>query len=164
MANYAENKKTLDKIRRDYNCAGDVIFRTALQMVVEHGQENFRDEEWYNMAVKSVNNKHDAAEAEGKILFCTRDFEIALIECAKAIACIEDIYDLLIYIQREVYLGGDGIDYYRAIALLKNCMSIIAYSHDDNSYTLEDFEEAGIDENELEELGFGYLIVEDEEE
>ena len=163
MANYAENKKTLDKIRSEYNCAGDIIFRTAIQMVVEPGRENFIDEDWYNMAVKSVNDKHDKAESEGKILFCTRDFEIAIVECGKAIAEIDSTYDLLIYIQREIDLGGDGIGYKRAIQLLKNCMGLIEYSHDDNGYTLDDFEEAGIEEDELEELGFGYLIVEDDE-
>ena len=43
MNTYIESKKALDKIREDFCCKGDIIFRTAIQYVVEYGQRTFKD-------------------------------------------------------------------------------------------------------------------------
>ena len=67
MSNYTENKKKLDSIRNEYRTTGDVLFRTSLQVVIEQGQANFKDEEWYAEVVKETNDKHDKAEAQGQI-------------------------------------------------------------------------------------------------
>ena len=155
------NKEQLNKIRSEYNCQGDVIFRTAIQYIVEYGQANFKDNDWFQKVLNGTNERHDKAEAEGKHLFIGRDFELAILECAKKLAEINS-YDLLIYIQREVYLSNEGIDPQRAIQLLKNCMSILVFSHDDSRYIRSDFRDADFNDDELEILGYGYLIEEEE--
>ena len=162
MNNYAESKKQLDTIRDKYGCKGEVIFRAAIQYVIEFGQRNFKDEMWFNELVNDVDERHNLAEANREILFVTRDFEKAIFECAKELAQIEP-YDFLIYIQREIYLGGDGISYQRAIDLLHGCLNYCGNNTYEIMDTLEMTQEMGFDENEIEELGYGYMLNEEEE-
>ena len=161
MSNYIESKKQLNKIRDKYGCKGEVLFRTSLQYIIEYGQSNFKDQEWYQKVLNGTNARHDKAEAEGKLLWIGRDFEIAILECAKELAEVNS-YDLMIYMQREVFLSNEGIDPQRAIQLLKNCMSILEFSHDDSDYIKADFRDADFNDDELEILGYGYLIEEEE--
>ena len=163
MNNYAESKKQLDTIRDKYGCKGEVIFRTAIQYVIEFGQRNFKDKVWFDELVNDVDERHNLAEANREILFVTRDFEKAILECAKELAQIEP-YDFLIYIQREIYLGGDGISYQRAIDLLRGCLDYCGNNTYEIMYTLEMASEMGFDENEIEELGYGYMLGEEEED
>ena len=162
MSNYAESKRKLDAIRDKYGCKGEVIFRTAIQYIVEFGQHNFKDGVWFDEVMNDVDERHDLAEANGTILFVTRDFEKAILECAKELAQI-DPYDFLIYIQREIYLGGDGISYQRAIDLLRGCLDYCRNNTYEIMYTLEMASEMGFDENEIKELGYGYMLNEEEE-
>ena len=165
MSNYAESKQKLDAIRDKYGCKGEIILRSAIQYIVEFGQRNFNDEQWFDIAIGGIDRRHDQAETEGKFLFITRDFEKAILACAKELAQI-DPYDFLIYIQREIYLGGDGISYQRAIELLTACTESIYENHrEDSWYALEDLRGCGFSNDELEELGCGYLLdIEEEEE
>ena len=171
MSTYTETKKKLDTIRSKYNCAGDVIFRTAIQYIVEHGQYNFRNEKWFNSCIEQVDKRHDLADSEGKILFMTRDFEKAILECAKELADI-NTYDLLTYIQREVWLGGGKVgepDYQRALQIIRNCLCCT--SNGDGYYELKasvilgKFREMELTDDEIEYFGWGCLFdTEDEED
>ena len=162
MSNYVETKKALDKIRDKYGCKGEVLFRTSIQYVVDCGQQNFQDEAWVKEQLELTDKKHDALEREKKTPFISREFEKALIECATEIAKV-NTYDLLVYIQREVWLGGDGIDYQRAVELLKKCMADIEESyHCDNKETYDALEYIGFTNDEIEEFGFGYLLNNEE--
>ena len=163
--NYAETKKELDRIRNEYGCKGEILFRTALQTVVEYGTSNLLDDWNYTHLKDEVNEHHDAAEAEGHILWITRDFELAILECAREIAKVS-IYNLLVYIQKEVWLSNEGgIAYDRAVELLKKCMAQIesdeGYDHEE---TYNVFDYLGFTDEELEEFGFQYLIKEEDEE
>ena len=165
MNNYVESKKKLDKIRSEYGCKGDMIFRTALQYIVEFGQHMFADAEWVQGQLNRVDAKHDKAESEGKILFIGREFEKAIIECSVALADINP-YDLLIYIQKEVWLSNEGgIDYQTAVKLLKNCIYDIEERENcEDKLLLQALENIGFDDDDIEELGFGYLLNCEEEE
>lgn len=163
MSNYTESKKKMDTIRDKYGCKGEIIFRAAIQYIVEFGQNKFNDAVWFIQAMNEIDKRHDQAEAEGKILFITRDFEKAILECAQEIAQISP-YDLLIYIQKEIYLGGDGISYQRAIDLLRGCLDYCGNNTYEIMYTLEMAKEMGFDENEIEELGYGYMLNEEEDD
>ena len=162
---YAETKKELDRIRNEYGCKGEILFRTALQMVVEYGTTSLLDDWNYTHLNDEVNERHDAAEAEGEILWMTRNFELAILECAREIAKVS-IYNLLVYIQKEVWLSNEGgIDYDRAVMLLKRCMNQIEGDEMcDNAEIYNVFDDIGFTDEELEELGFKYLINEEEEE
>lgn len=161
MSNYIENKSKMDKIRQKYDCKGEVLFRTALQYVVECGQQSFQDDEWFQTMLNEIDSRHEIAKAEGKHLFVTRDFEVAILDCAKEIAKI-NTYDLLMYVQKEVWLSGDGIDYQRAIELLKYC---VEWFTDDtlNEKIVENLDLLGFKDDEIIELGYGWLFEEEEQ-
>ena len=165
LNNYAESKRTLDDINQKFCCKGDVIFRTALQYLMEYGQERFADDAWVDKQLRAIDLKHDHAEARNKILWVSRDFERAIIECAKEMASV-DTYNLLIYIQKEVWLSNEGgIDYGRAIELLKSCMIDIEQREScEDKLTLYAFEDIGFEEDEIQTLGWGYLYNAKEEE
>ena len=162
MSNYVESKKVLDKIREDFGCKGEVIFRTAIQEVVSYGQTTFLDNGIYKDMMDDIDANHNYAEANGKTLFISRDFEKAIIECAEALSKI-NAYDLLIYIQKELWLGGDGIDYQRAIKIMKGCIAWMLADTYETDYALQEIREMGFDDNEIEELGFGWILDAEEE-
>ena len=157
MSNCAETKKKMDTIRSKYNCAGDVIFRTAIQMVVEHGQNIFKDDAWYEDQLNAIDDRHDAAEAVGKFLFMTRDFEKAIMNCAKDLAHIEP-YDFLMYIQTEVFLGGNSMDYQHMMRLLKKCMEWIEETHACLGEAYDTLRYVGFSDSDIEMLGFDYIL------
>ena len=165
MNTYANTKKELDRIRSEYGCKGEMIFRTALQYIVEYGQSTFNDNGWAENQLTLIDVKHDKAEAEGKTLWIGREFERSIIECAREIAKV-DGYSMLVYIQKEVWLSNEGgIDYDRAVELLKNCMYDIEQRENcENKLTLYAFEDIGFDDEELVDLNFGYLLNVREEE
>jgi hypothetical protein len=160
---YQESKTTLNKIRDDYSCKGDILFKTALQVVVESGQHLLQDALWVQTQISAINAKHNVAEQEGKILFIGRDFEVAIVECAAKIAKIP-VMDLLQYVQKEIWLSGEGMDYQRAIELLKRCMGQIEANEDyDHTEMLNVFYSLEFQDYEIEELGYGWLFEEEEE-
>lgn len=154
---YTENKQKLDIIRDKYGCSGEIIFRTAIQYVVEFGQNTFRDEAWYEDQINAIDDRHDTAEAVGKILFMTRNFEKAILECARELAQIAT-YDLLVYIQREVFLSSNGIDYRRMETLLKKCIEWIEETHASLGETYDTLDYLGFGDSEIEMLGFKYIL------
>lgn len=161
MSNYVESKKELDKIRNEFGCKGDILFRTAIQYVVDCGRQCFDDEEWVKEQLDIVDKKHDAFDRDKKTPFISRDFEKAIIECAQEISRVNS-YDLLVYIQKEVWLSNEGIDYQRAIELLKSCLEW--FTDDTNSETIiENLNLLGFNDYEIEELGYGWLFEEEEE-
>lgn len=168
---YTEAKKKLDKIRRGYSCAGDLIFRTAIQNVIDYGKCTLLDPDWYECTMKDIDTNHDHAEKEGKILWCTREFEKAIVNCSVALCDVESYY-LLTYIQREVWLGGGEVgepDYQRAIQIIRNCLCFTSDGYgawnDDCSETLYKFRQMDLTDDEITYFGWGYLFdVEDEED
>jgi hypothetical protein len=165
MSTYENSRKTLNKIRQEFGCKGDIIFRTAIQYVVEFGQAMFKDEEWVKDQLNKVDAKHDVAEAEGKHFWIGREFEKAFIECAAEVAKV-NTYDLLIYIQKEVFLSDEGgLDYQRAIELLHSCMNwFIDYDCCETKEMLKRFNDLDFTDYELEMLGLSWLFETVEEE
>lgn len=171
MSNYIESKKQLDEIRSEYFCKGDIIFTTAIQYTIEVGQKTINSEAWFDKIIDEIDNRHDDAEVNGKHLFMTREFEKALIECARRIAKI-NTHDLMVYIQREMYLNNglmDGEpDYQRALQIIRNCLCYTADNYGaypcESDITLNDFREMGLTDEEIEYFGWGYLLDLEEEE
>jgi len=171
MGMYVESKQKLDEIRSKYNCAGDIIFRTAIQMVIEYGQNTFKDEAWFEDQLNAIDERHDSAKYAGKILCMTRDFEKAIFECAKDLANIQ-CYDLLTYVTEEVYFGRCEFgkpNYKRAMQIIKNCMNYIADGYGaytiDCAETLNTFRHMDIKDEEITYFGWEYLFdVEEEDE
>lgn len=161
---YKVSKVELDKIRAKYNSAGDVLFKTALQYVIDCGRQVFENDEWVKEQLDIINKKHDELIKERKLSFVNREFEKAIVECAQEIAQV-NAYNLLIYVQKEVWLSDEGIDYKRAMRLLINCMEYIEeYENNENKFTHQAFEEIGFTDDELKVLSYGYLVSNYEEE
>lgn len=166
MQNYTESKKVLDKIAAKYSCAGNLVMKVAFQYLLEDGQKAFLNEETFAEEIKQVNDYHDEREANGKITITTRSLDIAFLNCAKELAEIPT-YDLLIYIQKEMYWSLEGgLDYQKAIKLLTNLMDCIIEHNgeDETTMTYNALKDADFSNDELVQLGYGYLILEDEEE
>lgn len=161
--NYPESKKKIDAIRQKYGCKGEVLFRTAIQYIVDYGRESFNDSNWFEFQTKAVDERHDEIEAKGMISWITRDFEKAMLECAKDLAQIE-AYDFLTYVQREVWLSGDGIDYQRAIELCKGAINWMVGDTYETDIALEQVRDIGFSDDEIDELGFDWMLEMEMEE
>ena len=159
--NYTEAKNYIEKLRSEYCCKGDLIFRCAVQNVVEYDVVpltiNLTVEDW----LYDIDRRHDEAEAEGKVLWIGRDFEKAMAECTFKLAKVGSM-NLMMYIQREVWHQDHfgEISYDRAIELLKDVINYMSCDDEDN-VALRNLGYVGFDEDELRELGFGYLLEEE---
>lgn len=163
MSNYVESKKILDKIATKYGCKGDIIMRTAVQYIVEYGQYMFTDEDFIKDQLQQIEDKHKAAEAEGKWLWVSKDFELEIFNCARELAEVNS-YDLIIYMQKEMYWSNEGgLDYSRAIELLEKCMVWMEEQKYNKSDAYEMFQSCDFTDEELEQFRFGFLIPEEEE-
>ena len=167
--NYMESKQKLDAIRQKYGCSGEIILRTAIQMVVEYGQNAFKDPSWYENQLNAIYKKHEAAELSNQILFMTKNFEKKLMECAKELSEI-NAYDFLTYIQREIYLGNGEIgepDYQRAMQIIRDCLCYLADCYGsyrlDKEETLGKFRNIGLKDEEICYFGWDELLDYEEE-
>lgn len=163
---YAESKKKIDKIRQEYGCKGEVIFRTALECVIDYGKCTLLDPGWYESTIREIDDRHDKAEAEGRWLWMTRDFEKAIVNCSVDL-CGVNTYHLLMYIQKEIWLGGEvgEPDYQRAMEIIRNCLCYMADCYGayrcDEKETLEKFR-CVMEDHEIEFFGWEELF-EDED-
>ena len=149
MNTYAESKKKIDAIRNQVN---DVLFRMAISHLMDVGIRHLTAEA-VEETCKKLMNQDDSKS------FMTNGFQCSLVRTAYALAQIPHI-DLLVYVQREVaYDVGDGMpDYERVVKLLTNCMSWIDDDRCERAETLDTLEYLDFDDDELEALGFGYLL------
>ena len=154
MNTYAENKKKIEAIR---NNSDEMMFRTAISYMMEVGIRHLTEEEVEETCKKIM--QEDDSKA-----FMTNEFICGIVRTAYELAQISHI-DLLVYIQREVaYDVMDGMpSYERAIDLLKSCMEWFA---DDTlpERVVENLNLLGFEDDEIAQLGFGYLINSDEED
>lgn len=152
MSNYAESKKKFDEIR---NKVGEMMFRMAISHLMDVGIRHLTEEIVEETCDKMMQEDDSRA-------FMTNDFKCALVRTAYELAQIPHA-DLLVYIQREVVYDvfDGGLSYERAIQLLKKCLDWIEADQLD---TLDIFKYLGLEEDEIESLGFAYLLDLREEE
>ncbi len=154
MSNYVENKKKIEAIRDRY---GDYVFRGGISHLMDVGIRHLTKEN-VEETCKEIMQSDDTRQ------FMSNEFKCELIKAAYELAQISHI-DLLVYIQREVeYDVFDGsMGYKRTTKLLRYCMAEIEQNYDCNKEeVLDTFENIGFDDNEIEALGYGYLINEEE--
>lgn len=160
--NYSNSKEILDSIRNEYTCKGGLIFRCAIQNVIECGTRMLTGE-YLEAWLKDIDAQHDAAEANGKHLLVGRDFEKAIAECTVKIAEIAPI-DIIMHMQRNIwfYNTPNEISYERAIDLLK---STVGYCLQDRETDIarEDLDYIGFNDDELSALGYEVSFYDDEE-
>ena len=156
MSNYAESKKQIEAIR---NKAGDIMFRMAISHLMDVGIRHLTEEN-----VEETCNK--IMQEDDSKAFMTNEFKCHLVRTAYELAQIVHI-DLLVYIQREVaYDVFDGMpSYERAIDLLKSSLEYVEnYNNCNNAENYDAFQEIGLDDYEIESLGFEYLVPQEDED
>lgn len=148
---YAESKKILDKIRSK----DEVMFRMAISHLMDVGIRHLTEENILETC-RGITKRDDSKA------FMTNDYMCELVIMSGEIAKVPHT-DVLVYIQREVdYDVFDGaIAYKRIMRLLRGCLDWI---ESDNLDTLDTFEYIGLDDEEIEYLGYGYLLDAKEEE
>ena len=154
--NYTESKQHLDKLRNK----NEMLFRMAISHLMDVGMRHLTEENIEQTCAEIM--KEDDSHA-----FMTNEFQCDLVRTAGELAKIDHIH-LLNYISKNVHysVGDNTFDYDGLMELLKSSLLCIERSHDESVYTLWDFEEIGLGEDEIRALGFGYLLnsKEDEEE
>lgn len=151
---YIESKNEIQKIRNK----NEMVFRFAFSHLLDVGQRHLTEEN-VNATIEEIMQEDDSHA------FMTNEYKAAIVRTAYELTKFDHIH-LIVYIQREVDwdVFDGGICYGRAIQLLKNLMSVVAFGHDDTEYIRADFRDADFDDDELDFLGFGYLNDSDEDE
>lgn len=145
MSNYAETKKAIEAIRSK----DEVMFRMAISHLMDVGARHLTEENILETCRGIV--QRDDSKA-----FMTNNYMCDLVVMAGELAKLPHI-ELLVYIQREVDYDvfDGGMSYGRLMKLLKQCLD---WMGNDRLDTLDVFEYIGIDDNEIETLGYGYLL------
>lgn len=153
MNNYAESKKKIESVR---NKCGEIMFRMAISHLMDVGIRHLTEENVEETCKEIM--QHDDSKA-----FMTNEFSCNLVRMAYELAQVPHT-DLLVYIQREVVYDvfDGGMSYERAIEMLKKCMSWIVNGVPYGSPYI-DLTDLGFDDDELENMGYKYLINEEED-
>lgn len=153
--NYMESKKKLDELRRK----NEILFRMAISHLMDTGIRHFTEESVARTCAEIM--KQDDSHS-----IMTNEFQCELVKTAAEIAKLDHIH-VLTYIGREIYydVGDNSISYNRALELLVACMETIYQNHrEDSYYALEDLRYCGFDDDEVEQLGYGFLLDVDEDD
>lgn len=146
--NYMESKKKLDALRNE---RGELLFRMAISHLMDVGIRHLTEENIKETcdAIMKEDDTHD---------FMTNEYKCALIRTAGELAQMDHIH-LLNYISKEIYydVGDNKISYNRAIELLQDCVNFLDYD------PLNQARDIGFEDDEIEMLGFGHLLGEEEE-
>lgn len=152
MSNYAENKQKIEAIRSK----DEVMFRMAISHLMDVGIRHLTEENIKECCEEIM--KQDDSHS-----FMTNQYQCDLVVMAGELAKISHV-DLLVYIQREVDYDvfDGGISYGRAIQMTQKCIDWITCDVE-MADARADLDAIGFDEDELESLGYGYLIEEEDE-
>lgn len=152
---YLESKKKLDELRR----TNEAVFRMAISHLMDVGIRHLTEEN-IEENCKEIMKEDDTNH------FMTNEFKCDLIRMAGELTKIDHIH-LLVYISREMYFGVDDnhISYARAIQMVQRCINWITSEVSLGDAYNDLTSGIGFDSEELEELGYGYLLdVEEEDE
>lgn len=152
---YTESKKKLDELRR----TNEVMFRMAISHLMDVGIRHLTDDN-IEETCKKIMQEDDTNH------FMTNEFKCDLIRVAGELAQIDHIH-LLVYISREMYFGVDDnhLSYNRLVYLAKGSISWILADTYETEYALQEVREMGFNDDEIEELGYGWMLdVEEEDE
>lgn len=145
---YQESKKKLDELRR----TNDAVFRMAISHLMDVGIRHLTEENIEQTCAKIM-------QEDDTNHFMTNEFKCALIKMAGELAKIDHIC-LLVYISTEMYYSVDGVSigYQRAIQLVQRCINWITSEVNREDAYNDLVSGIGFEEDELETLGYEYLL------
>lgn len=149
---YEETKKKIDAIRG----TNEPLFRMAISHLMDVGIRHLTEENITTACAEIM--KEDDSHS-----FMTNAYKCELLKTAGELAKLNHIH-VLTYISREVVydVGDNAISYGKAIDLLENCLDYCMSSTYETMYALEMAQEIGFEEDEIEKLGYGFMIEEEE--
>lgn len=153
---YTETKKVLDRIRNE---AGEPLFRMALTHCMDVGFKHLTQEvidETCNEIMKSE---------EKPMAIMTNEYKCEILRVAGEISKVSPV-NVQMYINREMEFSAeqDYIQRSRLLVILRNALDYIYDDVQDKEYFYRMLDrELGIDDDEIEELGFGWIIEEENE-
>ena len=148
MGNYHDDKKILDGIRRK----DEVLFRMAISHLIDVGTRHL-SEEIINNTCEEIMKEDDHNH------IATNNYKCALIRTAGELAKIDHIH-LLTYIAREVEydIGDSAMSYKRLIEVVKSLMDWVEQDSVTSADCYDTFHYLNIDDCEIEDMGFAYMI------
>lgn len=153
MATYAESKQKIENIRnRD-----ELMFRMSISHLMDVGFRHLTSDN-ISRTCAEIMQEDDSNH------FMTNEFKCDLVKMAGELAQIDHIH-LLVYISREVdYDVFDGaISYARLKYLAKGSISWILADTYETEYALQKIREIGFTDEEIESLGYGWMLDSEEE-
>ena len=152
--NYTETKNQIDNIRK----RNEVMFRMAVSHLMDVGIRYLTEE---NIAATCA----EIMKEDDSRSFMTNEYKCELIKTAGELAKLDHIH-VLTYISREITydVGDNAITYDRAMELLQDCLNYCAASTYETMYALEMAQEIGFTDDEIEQLGYGYMVNDEEDE
>lgn len=145
---YAESKKKIDELRQ----TNEVLFRMSISHLLDVGIRHLTEEN-IEETCKEIMQEDDSKS------FMTNGFKCDLIRVAGELAQIDHIH-LLVYISREMFYDVDEnhLSYSRLRYLAKGSISWILADTCETEYALQEVREMGFDDDEIEELGYGWML------
>jgi hypothetical protein len=154
---YTESKRILDNIRNE---AGEPLFRMAVTHAISVGFDNLTQE-----AIDETCDEIMKSE-EKPMAIMTNEYKCEILRVAGEIAKVSPV-DAQVYINREMEFGTeeDYIHHSRLLTILRNALDYIYDDTQDKECFCRVLDrELGIDDDEIEELGFGWVMKEGDEE
>ena len=151
---YAESKKKLDELRH----TNEALFRMSISHLLDVGIRHLTAES-IEATCEEIMQEDDSKS------FMTNEFKCDLIRLAGELAQIDHIH-LLVYISREMYYGVDdnNLSYSRLRYLAKGSISWVLADTYETEYALQEVREMGFNDDEIEELGYGWMLDAEEED
>lgn len=149
---YSESKKILDKIFHE----NEILFRMAVSHLLDVGIRNLTEENVEATCAEMMleDDSHS---------FMSNRMKCDIVRTAAKLAAVDHIH-LLVYIQREIaYDVGDGICLPNLPTCFGNYLEMITWQTESDAI-FKDLQIAGLTKAEINWLGFGYCIPEDDME
>lgn len=149
----------INKIKQKYDCKGELVFRSALCLLLDYGKERCGNMDWVNDNKELTKKNHKEAEEQGQHLIIGEKLELAIIDCAYELAQFGN-WELMEYIQTEMFTC------YKTPTFkdLTDCIVNLCYwISDRQDVKMVIYDELGIDEDIFNYIDNKKFIFEEEE-
>lgn len=149
-------KETENNIKNLENKYGELAVRSAFTYMIDVGKEHFNNDT-VNEIKENIKADCREIEARGNVPLATAEFQCGIVDVAYELSKLPTL-ELFVYIQENMYIdvGQETISKSRMNTLLSNCLDYINQDmeYDPIRFVEETMLEVGIDEEELETLGY----------
>ena len=149
----------INKIKQKYDCKGELIFRSALCLLLDYGKERCGNMDWVNDNKELTKKNFREAEEQGKHLLVSERLEIAIMDCAYELAQFGN-WELMEYIQTEMLIDWQTPTYKKLGEQIKYLCAIVK-SYNGNNVS-EVLDEWSIDQEVLAYLELNEYLKEEE--